>query len=100
MKSKSFASIIFALLMATTLFQSYVEAKKYRRKAILRGLIGAGILLKYAKPKKGILPIPLPLPLPMPVDMEQPPVVVHPKHHHVSVPQPVPVPVHIPVHVP
>ena len=100
MNSKSFASIVMSILMATTLLQSCAEAKKVKRKTILRGLIGAGLLLKYATPRKGILPIPLPLPVPLNIDVPHSPVVVHPKHHPVSIPHPLPVPVHIPVHFP
>jgi len=88
-----------ATLLASTLF---IEVAEAQGKALLalKGILGAGLLLKYLKPKKGILPIPLPLPLPLPIEFEQPPVVVHPKPHPVPVHHPVPVPVHVPVTVP
>jgi hypothetical protein len=99
MNARQLLSLAFACLVASTMFVELAQANELKKRVLLKGLVGASLLLKYMKPKKGILPIPLPLPLPLPIEWEQPPVVVHPKHHHVPVPQPIPVPVHVPVHV-
>jgi len=100
MQTRKVVSFALACLLATTLFTGLTSAQELKKALILKGIVGAGLLLKYLKPKKGILPIPLPLPLPLPIEFEQPPVVVHPKPHPVPVHHPVPVPVHVPVTVP
>lgn len=69
-----------ALLASTLLMEiSLVSAKKYKK--ALKAVAAAAMVLKYIKPKKGILPIPLPLPVPLPIEWEQPPVIVHPKQY-------------------
>ncbi|XP_025016449.1 uncharacterized protein LOC107361605 isoform X2 [Tetranychus urticae] len=98
--TRQILNIIFACLIASTFYHDYVVASRLKKKILLKGLVGAGLLVKYLKPKKGILPFPIPLPLPLPIEWEQPPIIVHSKHHHVPIPQPVPMPVHTPVHVP
>lgn len=81
---------IVALLASTLLMEiSLVSAKK---KKYVKALAAAAMVARYLKPKKGILPIPLPLPVPLPIEWEQPPVVVHPKQHHVALPEPMPYP--------
>jgi hypothetical protein len=94
MNTRQILSLAFAVLLGSTLLLQLAEANELKKKFLLKGLVGASLLLKYMKPKKGILPIPLPLPLPLPIEWEQPPVIVHPKQHHVPIAHPVPVPVH------
>lgn len=60
MQSRRVLSVAFACLFASTLLLSVIEAQELKKRLIIKGLVGAGLLLKYLKPKKGILPIPLP----------------------------------------
>ncbi|KAI1288107.1 hypothetical protein HDE_09594 [Halotydeus destructor] len=89
MNSRSLVSLALAFLVASTLYTEFAQANELKKKVLLKGLVGASILLKYMKPKKGILPIPLPIPLPLPIEWEQPPVIVHPKQHHMPMPEPI-----------
>ena len=73
MMGRQIFNIIFACLIASTFYHDYVVASRLKKKILLKGLVGAGLLVKYLKPKKGILPIPLPMPLPIPIEWEQPP---------------------------
>lgn len=88
-------TLAYAVILASTLLLevAHVSAQSGKKKIILKALAAGAMILKYTKPRKGILPIPLPLPVPLPIEWEQPPVIVHPKQHHVPVPEPVPVPV-------
>lgn len=71
--NRQIANIFFAFLIASTFYHDFAVASRLKKKILLKGLIGAGLLVKYLKPKKGILPIPLPMPLPIPIEWEQPP---------------------------
>ena len=89
-------SIAFAIIFASTLLLdvALVNAQgKGKKKLLLKALAAGAMIVKYTKPRKGILPIPLPLPVPLPIEWEQPPVIVHPKQQHVPIPEPIPVPV-------
>lgn len=57
-----FFAIIFALLVASTLFIAPAEAGKRR---LIRKLVKGAVIAKLLKPK--ILPLPLPLPIPIPI---------------------------------
>lgn len=59
-----------AMLLMISFQPDQVNGQMKKKKAILKGLMGAS-LLKLLKPKKGVLPIPLPLPLPLPIDWHQ-----------------------------
>lgn len=72
MNQRKVLGFVLACLVATTLFNGLAQAQELKKALILKGIIGAGLLLKYLKPKKGILPIPLPLPLPLPIEFVRP----------------------------
>lgn len=85
---KQILTLAIVCLIASTLLSeiSFVSAKKHKK--ILKAAAAAAMIMKYIKPKKGILPIPLPLPVPLPIEWEQPPVIVHPKQYHHPAPEP------------
>ena len=89
-------TITYAIILASTLLLevAQVQAQGGKKKLLLKALAAGAMIVRYTKPRKGILPIPLPLPVPLPIEWEQPPVIVHPKQHAVPEPVPVPVPVY------
>lgn len=60
--------LAIAMLLVVCLQPDQVSGQMKKKKAILKGLMGAGLLKTLFKSKKGVLPIPLPLPLPLPID--------------------------------